>query len=127
MPSWIRRVPEARRCWQQLGPKLARLGTLTSIDGHVFARYCVFWSQWRVAVDVLTTQGPTVPLADGDGEGGIGYVDRPEVVRAMRLDAELIKLERKLGLSAADRAALAMPQAGKAAPDDLEARLFSRG
>ena len=61
-PSWL--DAEAKRVWRKLQPELTRIGVLTSADGEAFAGYCVAWSEFRAATEILRAEGRIV-LAGG--------------------------------------------------------------
>jgi P27 family predicted phage terminase small subunit len=125
MPHWLVAAPEAARCWRYLSRKLAAQGTLAKIDRIVFERYCYLYSQWRAAAEWILKFGPRLPTKDLLGNV-TGYTDAPEVGRLLRLSGELERLERKLGLSAADRAGLAIAVAPAGKPQSHEDELAAK-
>jgi len=124
-PRWVTERPEARRCWDYHVHKLRDSGLLTRLDINVFASYCDVWSMYRAASDAVHKGGTMRDSYDDEGNA-IGPEERPEFAQVLRIRATLDKLERKLGLSPADRAgfvALDKPQRDSA-EQSLERRLF---
>jgi P27 family predicted phage terminase small subunit len=92
--------------WDQLVEHLAALGVLSFIDGHVLHRYCVLYSRWSAAEEVLRTRGDqTFPVRGKDGQI-IDVRVYPEVYIAARLFDQLLKIEDRFGLSPASRVSL---------------------
>jgi len=123
-PDRIARNKDAHRCWKYHVRKLRDTGLLSMLDVNVFARYCHTWASYVAAADFVDKHGPNMVVKNGDTP--IGYVERPEVSRMIRWASVLDKLERKLGLSPADRSgfvALDKPQRDSA-EQSLERRLF---
>ena len=103
MPEWL--PPFAQEIWRHVVPALDSVGILSKVDLIALARYCQGVAQWREAIEVINDpkRGPTWPIYDRLGHP-IGYKDRPEVKRAIRLSEMLGPLERKFGLTPSDRA-----------------------
>jgi phage terminase small subunit len=92
----------------------------------VFASYCDTWSLYRGASDVVHELGAMCDRCDDEGTV-IGREERPEFAQIIRLRAVLDKLERKLGLSPADRAsfiALDRPKSEQGEEAELRKKLF---
>jgi P27 family predicted phage terminase small subunit len=111
----------ARRCWNYLAPRLARMGTLTTVDRAALEVYCVTYQRWRDTVESINKHGAVLPTHDKDGKL-TGYAERPEVPREMKLADLLRKLGRDLGITASARAGLATV-AGPAGPKTAEDKL----
>ena len=103
-PQWL--TAEARKIWQLIVPLLAEMKLLGAIDRQALARYCTIYTMWRAAAEIIETLGPTAPAYDKDGNE-IGYQDRPEVARMIRLGDQLTRLEGRYGMTPSDRANLA--------------------
>ncbi len=65
-PNWL--IPEAKRVWRDIVPKLKRLGVLTEVDGQALAAYCQTYARWREAEEFLAKHGNVYPLRDSEGE-----------------------------------------------------------
>lgn len=117
LPDWL---PErARDIWRLVVPALDSVGMLSKVDQVVLARYCQLVMMWRDAIKVLDEKGYTMVNPDAKVRE---IKDRPEVKRAIRLSETLMPLERKLGLSPADRANFSMNNPEKAG--DPKERFF---
>jgi len=97
----------ARLVWQQLVPRLARIGLARSIDGHALERYCVLLVRWRDAAAFVDKNQPTYPVrAEGkDGRPGRIILVRefPQAAAERKLNQQLLALEREFGLTPAAR------------------------
>ena len=124
-PRWLASRPEARRCWDYHIRKLRDSGLLTRLDVNVFASYCDAWALYRAASDAINEGGAMRDRYDDEGNV-VGSEERPEYGQVVRMRGVLDKLERKLGLSPADRAGFVSLEKPKRESDDqsLERRLF---
>ena len=62
-PDWL--AGEGRVMWDELGPKLRRLGLLTDLDLNSFARLCQLHGRWLAASRFIQENGrPTWALPD---------------------------------------------------------------
>jgi P27 family predicted phage terminase small subunit len=123
--------PAARAIWDQLVPRLARIGLARSIDGLSLGRYCVILAQWAAGVRFLRENGRTHVLR-AEGKGGkpgpiIASKQRPEVPDTARLAQQLIALEREFGLTPAARTRIRteMDQQAKGDANELKRRFFA--
>ena len=55
----------AKKEWNRLGPQLVKLNLLSSIDGSGFAGYCVVYSRWVEAEEMLKKTGPVFKAPSG--------------------------------------------------------------
>lgn len=94
-PSWLPR--KAKLKWNELAPKLERLGLLTEVDGEEFARYCLYSVRQREAEEDVEKRGLLVP-----GEKG-GLVKNPACQLARDYGTAASRLAAKFGLNPADR------------------------
>ena len=102
MPDWL--LPEAKKAWRYLAPKMERLGILTEIDGFAFARYCQTWARWRQAEEFLKAAGSTTYK-----DKRLTYTnirEFPQVRQSQKYAAILVKLESEFGLTPSSRAGL---------------------
>jgi P27 family predicted phage terminase small subunit len=51
--------------WWLTGPRLVRLGVLTSVDLQVFAAYCQSYATWRTAVETFNAMAERDPTTGG--------------------------------------------------------------
>ena len=109
-PDWLSERAQAE--WDELALRLHGLGLLTEIDLDVFAAYCVTWSNWRAADELVEQEGATTVAQSGY------QAVSPHVTRAKNHLAEVIKLSSLLGLSPSARTRIeASPM--EAQEDDL--------
>ena len=96
-PQWL--DPSARKVWRRLGPGLTRLGLLTSLDGPLFAVWCVTYARWQAALKTLDAEGPIYY------HGGLKKTS-PLVTIVDGLAKQLLALSSQFGLSPVARAKL---------------------
>ena len=109
-PKWLSQG--AKAVWKRLVPQLDAMRILTKVDGAVLVRYVEMYALWLDTMRDLDAHGPRWPQKDAQGNV-VGYVDRPEVGRMLRLNEALGRIEAKFGLSPSDRASLTViPQGG---------------
>lgn len=124
-PTWLRGL--AKDYWHDLYPQLDQLRILRRTDQAALALYCQTYAKLREAEDELQKRGPIVPVL-GTGGRVVGYADRPEVARAIRLTELLLKLGARFGLTPADRANLAADKpTGRTAAERRKLRLVQAG
>jgi P27 family predicted phage terminase small subunit len=85
-PKWL--LPAARELWKEIDSSLGRAGVLTALDRSQLTLYCQMYARWRAAE--LNTD-PYAPLP-------ASYL------------ATMAGIASKLGLNAADRARLRLPE-----------------
>jgi P27 family predicted phage terminase small subunit len=110
-PLWL--TPEARREWKRVAPELTRLGLLTKLDRATLAGYCISYSWWRKAQEVLDDQGTVYVTNKGQ------LKPRPEVEIA-RISGDMMKaFAAELGMTPASRERIRLSQPGEE-PDPVE-------
>lgn len=122
----------ARLVWQQVVPRLARIGLARSVDGEALARYCQLIVMWRDCTAFIEKNGRSYPVraesADPKKPGRIIRFDAfTETSLVMRLARELLAIEREFGLtpSARSRIQVAADTASKGDINELKAKFFS--
>ena len=55
----------AREKWAQIVDDLRSIGVLSSECGEILTAYCVAYSEWRKARDIINTEGMTIPNGSG--------------------------------------------------------------
>lgn len=122
----------ARLVWQQVVPRLARIGLARSVDGEALARYCQLIVMWRDCTAFIEKNGRSYPVraesADPKKPGRIIRFDAfTETSLVMRLARELLAIEREFGLtpSARSRIQVAADTAAKGDMNELKAKFFS--
>jgi P27 family predicted phage terminase small subunit len=105
-PEWL--SPAAVAVWDRLAPDLVRTRVLTAWDVDAFARFC-----WAAATSValmaeIDRDGPLVP-----GARGRELVRHRALSVLRQLDAELLAIGGRFGLTPADRDRIRV-----VAPDD---------
>jgi P27 family predicted phage terminase small subunit len=113
-PSWL--SPEARREWKRVAPELTRLQILTKLDQSALAGYCISYSQWRKAQEVLNDRGVVYVTHRGQ------IKPRPEVEIARVLGDMMRAFAAELGLSPTSRARMGSPRPNEEI-DPMEALL----
>lgn len=92
-----------RAAWDDLAPKLAAMGVLTSVDGNALERYCVLWVRWRKVSEFIAKYGETYPIKDDAGKIKC-FMPFPQVAIVNKLGEALLRLEVQFGLTPAARA-----------------------
>lgn len=131
-PGWLHRHAKAE--WRRLVRALAPAGMLTQADLGVLAGYCQAWAEFRLATELLESEGRTV-LSGGvpveqAGEDGttrtvvVGATVKPHPAVAQQRSAwvAMQRFGALLGLDPSSRSRLSVPPAEA---DPFEA--FERG
>ena len=114
-PAWI--LPQAKKQWKKLVPQLDAMGLVGEIDGHILARYCQMWAQWRDAEEFLMANGFNEEVMDyresREADGTIvmtpyvtGLRQYPQVTQARNLHKDMWNIERSFGMNPGARASL---------------------
>ena len=98
-PSWL--PTKAKYKWNELAPKLERLGLLREVDGEDFARYCLYTIRQREAEEDIQKRGILVP---GSTPGTL--VKNPAVQISRDYGQAAQKLADKFGLNPSARSDL---------------------
>ena len=102
-PSWI--LPEAKREWKRLAPKLIELGILTLFDRAIFTTYCQSYARFKQAEE---------KIASLTMETKSGYkMQIPEVSIAQTYAKRMNEAGALLGLNPSERARLSMKKEEK--------------
>lgn len=120
MPAWVEKSKGAASVWTALVPELHRCGLLTFVDAVAMGRYCLLVARWLECEEFIQAHGHGFPVygppeRDGDGkvvldaEGKpvrplVAVRSYPHARQAGILVAQLVVLERELGLTPAARA-----------------------
>lgn len=91
---------EAAREWRRMVKELRALGLLTRIDRAALAAYCVNWSRWVSAENVLRQSGLVVKSADG------GLYQNPYLAVANRALREMHRFLVEFGMTPSSRSRL---------------------
>ena len=103
-PAWLSK--EAKRAWRELLPMIDGMGILSRTDRNALARYCQTWAKWRLAEEWMMKHGDHIAVQDSTGKV-VEIKEPPQVVRAIRLADQLLRLEQQFGLTPSARAGLA--------------------
>ncbi|QQS08686.1 MAG: phage terminase small subunit P27 family [Phycisphaerales bacterium] len=121
----------ARLVWDQVVPKLTRIGLARSVDGEALARYCQMIVLWRDATAFIEKNGRSYPVrADSGNPKKPGKIIRfsafPEISMVLRLSRDLLAIEREFGLtpSARSRIQVAAEKASQGDVNELKAKFF---
>ena len=104
----------AKQKWEELQPKLERLGVLTEIDGDLFEAYCRAYGRYRRANQRLEQ------LAKSDIEADWRKVE----ISVEKAESSLRLLANEFGLGPASRAKISV--GGDGEPEDPMAQVLRR-
>lgn len=132
-PEWL--DDRARKVWDQLVPRLCRIGLARSIDGNALGRYCVTFVMWLDAVTFVRKHGSMYPVRAEPKKGKDGrevpgrilyYREFPAAGEVRKLNQQLITLEREFGLTPAARTRIHLENEKDAASNvhELKHRMF---
>lgn len=97
-PSWL--TAGARKCWDEIVPRLSERNLLPFVDVNVLARYCALWARWRRAEEFLEKHGDFLLDKDAGGRPK-GLRPQPQVAIAAGLSEQLLRLEAQMLLTPA--------------------------
>lgn len=119
VPAHVKAVKGARAVWASLVDELHACGILTKVDQLVLGRYCVLTARWLECEKWIQEHGHGFPVygppeldqdgrvvLDGDGKPVrplVAVRSYPHARQANVLAAQLLVLERELGLTPAAR------------------------
>lgn len=115
-PEWIKGY--AREEWDRLAQDLYGMGVLTGVDTTMLAAYCMAYSRWRNAEEVLdqmaaqdgVTRGILVRTKEGNA------IQNPVVGAANTARREMARLAAEFGLSPSSRTLLDSGKRGESDP-----------
>lgn len=121
-PRWL--LPEAKKQWKKVLPQLVAMKIVGEVDGHLLARYCQMWAQWREAEEFLMAKGfheKIVEYTETTAEDGtitkkphiVGIREWPQVERARKLHKDLMAIENRFGMHPSARASMAVEKPEK--------------
>ena len=120
-PDWL--MLEAKRVWDQIVPRLRKMGLATIIDSNALMRYCVALVRWRKAVKFIEENGEAYPLKDKHGK--VTYLQQfPQVSIAHKLSLELLRLEQQFGMTPSARSTIDVGTAVKPPIDPVLAKFI---
>jgi P27 family predicted phage terminase small subunit len=106
--------------WKRIVPELERLGLLTMADRSAITGYCVAFSKWIKAEQVLKDGGMVYKITKTDRNGNPVsdyFMARPEVFIAHQMASLILKYCTEFGLTPSSRVRLS---AGKKVENDSE-------
>jgi P27 family predicted phage terminase small subunit len=122
----------ARLVWQQVVPRLSKIGLARSVDGEALARYCQLIVMWRDCTVFVEKNGRAYPVRAESGDPKkpgriIRFEAFTETTLIMRLARELLAIEREFGLtpSARSRIQVAAETTSKGDINELKAKFFT--
>lgn len=93
--SWLDKV--AQQEWKRIAPTLKSLGLLTMVDRAGLEGYCMSYSRWILAEQILAKKGLTFSTKSGYEQ------QRPEVAIALRSAAQMHSFAAEFGFTPASR------------------------
>lgn len=119
VPSFVKESKAAMAVWRSLVDELDACGILTKVDQLVLGRYCLLTARWLECEEWIRQHGHGFPVygpaelgpdgkvvLDGDGKPVrplVAVRSYPHARQANVLAAQLLVLERELGLTPAAR------------------------
>lgn len=100
MPAHVKADDEARREWQRMGKRLLALGLLTEIDRAAMAAYCVAWSRWVKAEEIVREWGLLVSGPHGS------HARNPALKVAADAMALMLRVLPQFGMTPSSRSRL---------------------
>lgn len=107
-------TPAARRVWDALAPTLATMSFVKSSDHGVIARYCTHLARWIELNGKVNARGDV--HYETQSLHGKMLRQHPDFAALMRIEAALVTIEDRVGLTPAARQALVIKAAS--APGD---------
>ncbi len=92
----------AKRKFRETVKHLESMQVLTKVDGDAIALYSDLWVWLRDCRQFIAKHGESFPIYDGDGNL-TGYREYPQASLALKLAAQVARLEGELGLTPAGR------------------------
>ncbi len=93
---------DARAIWEDLAPRLERMGVLTEIDGLAFSALCIEWAEY---IKLRAVEGEAIQTF----ESGAKQV-APEISVSHKCLTQLLKLFGEFGLTPSSRTRLSIKQ-----------------
>lgn len=92
----------AKQVWQEIVLQLAEMNVLTRIDANALARYCGYFSRWRMAEAFIEKHGEVYPIKTDDGS--VKHIQQvPQVAISHKLGTLLTRLEQEFGMTPSAR------------------------
>lgn len=99
-PALIALDPSAQAYYDTLSTTLFNAGVLTRLDAPALTRYCYYLSLWKRVKDEL--EGDLWLLTNG----GNDMRPNPMIAQVIKVEAQLLALERQFGLTPSARASI---------------------
>ena len=112
-PTWLKKL--AKKKWTELVPLLENMGVLAEIDSTVLARYCDSWAWWKDLRKTIEKEGECVTSYNKNGDEYV--TQNPKVNIALKISAQLAKLESQMGMTPSARADLKTEPKENSAPE----------
>jgi len=112
---------DAKKCWKEVVKPLMTMGVLGPGDFKTLERYCVHWSRWRRANDLIEEHGAFEEDKDGR------MVESSYSTAAYRADTALLKIEQQLGLTPSSRSRVPLKQNDKKPEQNAAAKYVTGG
>lgn len=101
-PEIMSKVASAH--WDQLAPHLYSMGTLTVVDGSIFALYCEYYAMYQGAIAALNEEGAVLKNDNRNA------YRNPQLDVFNRAAAEMEKYSTYFGLNPSHRAQIELPE-----------------
>jgi P27 family predicted phage terminase small subunit len=113
-PEWLELTPAARRVWSALMPLLSTMSFVKATDHGVLARYCTHLARWIELNGKINARGEV--HYETNSLHGKMLRQHPDFAALMRIEAALVIIEDRVGLTPAARQSLVIKAAN--APGD---------
>lgn len=90
--------PIAAERWAEVLRILERQGALSGVDLGQLRRYCWLYARWVDLSTWIDAHGTTHAVRDADGKP-VGAANWPQVNTIIQIEAQLARLEERLGLA----------------------------
>jgi P27 family predicted phage terminase small subunit len=112
---------DAKACWKDVIKPLMAMKVIGPGDLKTLERYCVHWSRWRRANDLIEENG----MFEEDENGRM--VESSYSTAAYRADTALLKIEQQFGLTPSSRSRVPLKPADKKPEQNAAAKYVASG
>lgn len=124
-PAWL--DPLAKQEWKRITTEFKHLDLLKATDQAALAAYCVSYSRWRSAEEIVEREGQMIrePILTRSGNvSGYRWKKHPAVAIAKDERAAMLAAGRLFGLNPSSRGSIHAPEPEQPIDDDSDEDLF---